>query len=125
QPMSHEVEVGQTLDGRFQITELVSRSGMASIFKGKDLQTGETVALKIPFMQFESDPAFYSRFQREESIGWKLKHPYILRIVPVEEKSRPYIATEFLQGRTLRSVMQDWTAGGATTARDCGPQAAA
>ena len=106
QPMSNEVEVGQTLDGRFQITELVSRSGMASIFKGIDLQTGETVALKIPFMQFESDPAFYSRFQREESIGRKLKHPYILRIVPVEEKSRPYIVMEFLQGNTLRSMMQ-------------------
>jgi serine/threonine protein phosphatase PrpC len=106
QPMSHEVEVGQTLDGRFQITELVARSGMASIFKGIDTQTGETVAVKIPFMQFESDPAFFSRFQREESIGRKLKHPFILRIVPVEEKSRPYIVMEFLQGQTLRSVMQ-------------------
>ena len=106
QPMSHEVEVGQTLDGRFQITELISRSGMASIFKGIDLTTGETVALKIPFMQFESDPAFFSRFQREESIGRKLKHPYILRIVPMEDKSRPYIAMEFLKGQTLRNVMQ-------------------
>jgi sulfur transfer complex TusBCD TusB component (DsrH family) len=106
QPMSHEVEVGQILDGRVQITELVSRSGMASIFKGTDLQTGETVALKVPFMQFESDPAFFSRFQREESIGRKLKHPYILRIVPFEDKSRPYIVTEFLQGQTLRAVMQ-------------------
>ena len=62
QPMSHEVEVGQTLDDRFQITELVSRSGMASIFKAIDQKTGETVAVKIPFMQFESDPAFFSRF---------------------------------------------------------------
>ena len=106
QGMSHEVEVGQTLDERFQITELISRSGMASIFKGTDLQTGETVALKVPFMQFESDPGFFSRFQREESIGRKLRHPYILRIVPVEEKSRPYIVMEFLRGQTLRSVMQ-------------------
>ena len=47
------------------------------------------MALKIPFMQFESDPAFFTRFQREESIGKKLKHPYILRIMPVEDKSRP------------------------------------
>jgi len=107
QPMSHEVEVGQTLDDRFQITELVSRSGMASIFKAIDRQTGETVAVKIPFMQFESDPAFVSRFQREESIGKRLRHPYVLRIIPVEEKSRPYIVMEFLQGRTLRNVMQN------------------
>jgi serine/threonine protein phosphatase PrpC len=106
QPMTNEVEVGQVLDDRFKIVQLVSRSGMASIFKAIDQTTGETVAIKIPFMQFESDPAFFTRFQREESIGKRLRHPYVLRIIPVEEKSRPYIAMEFLQGRTLRSAMQ-------------------
>ncbi len=106
QPMSHEVEVGQTIDDRFQITELVARSGMATIFKAIDQKTGETVAVKIPFMQFESDPGFFSRFEREESIGKKLRHPNVLRIIPVEEKSRPYIVMEFLQGRELRSTMQ-------------------
>ena len=40
-PRSHELEVGQVLDERFQITELISRSGMASIFKAKDLKTGQ------------------------------------------------------------------------------------
>ena len=53
------------LDDRFQIQEVVSRSGMASIFKAKDMTTGEIVAIKIPHMQFESDVAFFSRFQRE------------------------------------------------------------
>ncbi len=105
-PMSNEIEVGQVLDGRFRITDLISRSGMASIFKAQDLQTGEPVAIKIPFLQFESDPAFFSRFQREESIGKTLHHPFVLRIVPVEEKSRPYIVTEYLQGQTLRQVLR-------------------
>jgi serine/threonine-protein kinase len=106
-PMSHELEVGQVLDGRFHITEVVSRSGMASIFKAKDLQTNQVLALKVPLLQFESDPAFYTRFQREEQIGRQLDHPYILHIVPVEEKSRPYIAMEYLQGQTLRQVMRN------------------
>jgi serine/threonine protein phosphatase PrpC len=105
-PMSHEMQVGQVLDNRFHITEVVSRSGMASIFKAKDLQTGQDVAVKIPFLQFESDPAFYSRFQREESIGRQLDHPNILHIVPVEDKSRPYLVMELLRGQTLRQVIQ-------------------
>ena len=105
-PMGTEVEVGQVLDNRFRITDLVSRSGMASIFKAQDEQSGETVAIKIPFMQFESDPAFFSRFQREESIGKTLRHPYILRILAVDEKSRPYIVMEFLRGQTLRQVLR-------------------
>jgi serine/threonine-protein kinase len=96
--MSHELEVGQTLDERFQITEVLSRSGMATIFKAKDLESGQDVAVEIPFLQFESDPAFYSRFQREEEIGKRLDHPYILRVLPVEEKSRPHIVTEYLKG---------------------------
>ena len=106
-PMSHEMEVGQILDSRFHITEVVSRSGMASIFKAQDLKTGATVAVKVPFMQFESDPAFFTRFQREEAIGATLNHPYILHVVPVEEKSRPYIVMEFLKGQTLRQAMRN------------------
>src|SRR5512135_1278551 len=81
----YELQPGQTLDDRFFITETISRSGMATIFKAVDQKTKETVAIKVPFMQFESDPGFYSRFQREEEIGKRLHHPYILRFIPEEE----------------------------------------
>ena len=106
--MNHdETELGQVLDDRFELTGVISRSGMASVFKAIDRKTGETVAVKVPFMQFESDPAFFSRFQREEEIGNLLKHPNILRFIPVDgEKSRPYIAMELLEGKTLRQVMR-------------------
>jgi serine/threonine-protein kinase len=58
-------------------------------------------------MQFESDPGFYSRFEREEKIGQTLHHPYILRVEPVETpKSRPYIVMEFLEGQTLAHLMR-------------------
>ena len=104
--MSPEMEVGQVLDERFQITDVISRSGMASIFKAHDLASGQDVAVKVPFMQFESDPAFFSRFEREEAIGRTLDHPYILRIIGVEDKSRPYIVMELLKGQTLRQVLR-------------------
>jgi serine/threonine-protein kinase len=105
-PMSHELEVGDVLDERFEITDVISRSGMATIFKAKDRTTDSAVAVKVPLMQYESDPAFYSRFQREEEIGCKLDHPYILHIVPVKDKSRPYMVMELLKGQTLRQVMR-------------------
>jgi serine/threonine protein phosphatase PrpC len=100
---SSEVEVGQVVDDRFEIVSLISRSGMASVFKAKDRTDGQTVVLKVPFMQFESDPAFFSRFEREEAIGKRMDHPYILHIVPVDpdKRSRPYIAMEYLDGQTL------------------------
>ncbi|MHB8174215.1 MAG: protein kinase domain-containing protein [Nitrospirota bacterium] len=101
----YEVRPGQTLDGRFLITETISRSGMATIFKATDQTNKETVAVKVPFMEFESDPGFYARFEREEEIGLRLKHPYILRFFPVENKSRPYIVTEYLRGYTLAHLL--------------------
>jgi serine/threonine protein phosphatase PrpC len=105
--MGNEIEVGQILDGRFKITDLISRSGMASIFKAIDQTNDSVVALKVPFMQFESDPGFYQRFQREQAIGRALKHPYILRMIedPTLNKSRPYIVMEFLDGQTLGHLM--------------------
>jgi len=102
----YELQPGQTLDDRFFITETISRSGMATIFKATDLRTNETVAIKVPFMEFESDPGFFSRFQREEDIGLRLNHPYILKFIPVDDhRSRPYIVTEYLRGYTLAHLL--------------------
>jgi serine/threonine-protein kinase len=105
--VSQEPEPGSILDERFEITELISRSGMACIFKARDHETNQVVALKVPLMQFESDVGTFTRFQREEEIGRQLDHPYILKIVPVTRpKSRPYLVMEYLDGRTLDKVME-------------------
>ena len=98
---------GHVLDGRFLITEVLSRSGMGTIFKAEDKQDGNRlVALKVPHLEYESDPNFFSRFQREERIGLELNHPFILKFIPVENKSRPYIVTEYLKGCTLEHMLK-------------------
>ena len=100
-----DVSVGTLLDDRFEITDVIAKSGMASLFKAQDRQTGKAVALKIPHLQIESDIAGFERFRREEEIGLRLNHPYILKIIPVEKKSRPYIAMEYLEGQTLSDLL--------------------
>jgi serine/threonine protein kinase len=60
---------GDVVDERFAILELIDRGGMGSVFKAIDAGNGRPVALKFPFFALESDPAFYSRFQREIDIG--------------------------------------------------------
>lgn len=103
---AQELEPGQELDGRFKVLEILSRGGMAWIYKALDRRSGRTVALKVPLMQFECDPAFFSRFQREENIALTLDHPFILKVLPVPAKSRPYIAMEYLEGQTLASYLR-------------------
>jgi serine/threonine protein phosphatase PrpC len=108
QPVSNEPQVGQVFDERFEITDIISRSGMSSVYKATDLKTGRIVALKVPLLKLESDPAFFSRFEREEEIGRALDHPGILKIIPIDpkERSRPYLVMEYLQGHTLDEIMQ-------------------
>jgi serine/threonine-protein kinase len=97
---------GRVLDDRFEITDLVARSNMASIFKATDRNTGNSVAIKIPLMALESDIAGFERFQREEEIGAKLNHHAILKVIKVDgPKSRPYLVMEFLEGKTLAEVL--------------------
>jgi serine/threonine protein kinase len=103
--MSYEIKIGAIVDERFRILELIKRSGMSTIFKAMDYGTGQTVALKVPHMELESDPAYFSRFEREAEIAKKLDHPGILKIIPIEDKSRPYIVMEYLEGETLDRVL--------------------
>jgi len=101
-----EVNVGEKLD-QYELTELIARSGMASIFKGRDLTNGADVAIKVPYLQFESDVVFYGRFQREEEIGRRLNHPNIIRVLTPNRKSRMYIVMEYIDGISLRAMMRD------------------
>jgi serine/threonine-protein kinase len=101
-----EVSVGEKLD-QYKITELIARSGMASILKATDTESGQTVALKVPYPQFESDVVFYERFRREEAIGQRLDHPNIIKVLTPRRKSRMYIAMEYVEGNSLRALMRD------------------
>jgi serine/threonine-protein kinase len=104
EPLMHDLAEGDKLD-RFELTSLVARSGMASIFKARDTASGAVVALKIPFLQLESDVVFFERFTREEELLTRLEHPNIVKAVPVADKSRLYMALEWLDGATVRSII--------------------
>lgn len=101
-----EVNVGDKLD-QYELTELIARSGMASIFKAIDRINGQTVAIKIPYAQFESDVVFYGRFQREEEVVRRLDHPNIIKVYTPQRKSRMYIAMEYVEGVSLRVELRD------------------
>ena len=108
-PVSNELQVGDVLDERFEITDVVARSAMSSVLKATDLKTGRQVALKVPLPSLEGDVAASSRFQREAEIGRTLDHPGILKIIDIDPKqqSRLYLVMEFLEGQTLERLMQE------------------
>jgi eukaryotic-like serine/threonine-protein kinase len=100
-----ELQIGDRLD-EYELTELLARSGMASVYRAKDTGTGASVALKVPHLQFESDVVFHERFRREDELGQRLSHPAIVKFLKPRDKSRMYIAMELVEGTSLRALMR-------------------
>src|SRR5258708_16607962 len=71
---------GDILDN-YRIEGVAARSGMASIFRGTDLRTGQQVAIKVPHPEMESDPVFFERFHREGELGKAVAHPGVTKVM--------------------------------------------
>jgi len=65
------------------------------------------MALKIPHPEVEGDPLFYSRFCPEREIGKSLDHPSVVKVVADDDASRVHIATEWVGGQFLRTILSD------------------
>ncbi len=80
---------------------------MASIYRATDLESGRSVAIKIPHPEVEADPLFYDRFKREEEIGKKLDHPGVMKVYGDDDRSRVYMVMEWVDGRLLRQILTE------------------
>jgi eukaryotic-like serine/threonine-protein kinase len=100
-----ELAPGQTLD-QYEILDVIARSGMATIYRARDLDTGQTVVLKVPHLQYESDLVFHERFRREEHIGQRLDHPAIIKVLRPRQKTRMYLPLEYVEGELLSERMK-------------------
>jgi len=102
--VSKPVSAGDMLD-HYRLDAEVARSGMATLFRATDLHDGREVAVKVPHPEMEADPVLLERFRREEEIGQELEHPGIVKTFDGEERSRRYMVIEWVDGRLLRSIM--------------------
>jgi len=97
---------GDQLD-HYRIQAVAARSGMASIFRGTDLETDRPVAIKVPHPEMEGDPVFFDRFHREIEIGQKLDHPGVMKVLSNGDGGQLYMVMEWVEGRLLRQVLNE------------------
>jgi tetratricopeptide (TPR) repeat protein/predicted Ser/Thr protein kinase len=90
----------------YEILELLGKGGMGKVFRARDTQQEKIVALKILSEDAPSEET-RQRFHREASAGMKLSHENIVKIFDVgEEEGRFFITMEFIQGKTIRQLLQ-------------------
>jgi serine/threonine protein kinase len=103
----YEVSAGRVI-GPYRIVERLGAGGMGEVYLAQDSRLGRLVALKVLLSYFASDDERLRRFQREARAASALNHLNILTIYEVGETDEVYfIATEFIDGRTLRELISE------------------
>jgi serine/threonine-protein kinase len=100
------LEPGDVLD-HYRLEAVVARGGMSTLYRAVDKRDGRQVALKVPHPQMETDPVLVERFKREQQIGQELDHPGIVKTYNGEARSRMYMVIEWVDGRLLRSILNE------------------
>src|SRR5262249_20018527 len=86
---------------QFEIIDVLARGGMATVYRARDTGTGQTVGLKGPHLEDASDIVFHERFQREQQIAQRLRHPGLVQGFEQASPSRLYLAMELVEGESL------------------------
>ena len=100
----------RVLSGRYELSHLVARGGMAEVYRAHDQLLDRPVALKVLFPELSVDRSFVERFRREAQAAANLSDPHIVPVFDWGEDGGTYfIVMEFVDGRALSSILR--TAG--------------
>jgi serine/threonine protein kinase/beta-lactam-binding protein with PASTA domain len=104
------------LGDRYDVGQVIGRGGMAEVYEGTDRRLNRRVAIKVLRPDLARDPMFLERFRREAQSAAGLSHPNIVAIYDTGEDligdgpnpvSVPYIVMEFVDGVTLRHMLNN------------------
>ncbi len=97
---------GDVVD-HFVVRHRIGRGGFGTVYLARDMQLGRRVALKVVRRSRLGDQRSVEAFLREARITAQFNHPSIVTVYGVgEHEGQPYVALEFVEGRTLREEMQ-------------------
>ena len=96
-------------DGRYQLHGEIARGGMGAIIKGRDIDLGRDLAVKVLLEEYREKGEVIQRFVEEAQIGGQLQHP---GIVPVYElgqfqDQRPFFTMKLVKGQTLSALLAE------------------
>ncbi|HEU4656749.1 MAG TPA: Stk1 family PASTA domain-containing Ser/Thr kinase, partial [Capillimicrobium sp.] len=121
--MLRDVPRDTMVDGRYRVISRVGSGGMADVYCAEDTQLGRNVALKLLHRRFAEDREFVERFRREASSAASLQHPNVVAVYDRGQwDGTSYIAMEYLDGRTLKRVIDEEAPLPATRAIDLAVQ---
>ncbi|MEQ1763142.1 MAG: protein kinase [Pyrinomonadaceae bacterium] len=93
--------------GRYEISGKIGEGGMGEVYSARDLELDRTVAIKLLPNEFTADEERRLRFRQEAKVVSALNHPNVITIYEIGENDfGHFLATEFVEGKTLREVIK-------------------
>src|SRR3989442_9970901 len=90
----------------YRIVSKIGEGGMGEVYRARDTKLGRDVAIKVLAAAFSENSERLRRFEQEAQAAGALNHPNILVIFHIgTHQGAPYIASELLEGETLRERM--------------------
>ena len=103
---TNDILIGQTLDDRYEILEVIGEGGMAVVYKAMDHRLNRLVAVKVMRAEMAADEEFRKRFTAESHAVAMLSNPNIVAVYDVSHSdSMEYIVMELVDGITLKQYM--------------------
>ncbi len=92
--------------GPYELLERIGAGGMGSVYRAQNTRDGRVVALKLMHEHVASDPSYAERFRREAAVAALIDSPNVVRVLEfASDRGRPYIATEYVDGQSLESML--------------------
>jgi serine/threonine protein kinase len=95
------------LNERYELIKRAGTGGMSTVYQGRDLMLGRTVAIKVLHQSLTNDEEFLHRFQKEAHAAANLSHPNIVTVHDIGQDDRwYYIVMEYVEGWTLKDLIR-------------------
>ena len=101
------LESGMVVGGRYEILETLGKGGMGSVYKARDQELNRLVALKVIRPELARNTAIVDRFKQELRLSHLVTHKNVIRMYDLgEDAGMRFITMEFVEGRDLRSIIE-------------------
>lgn len=95
------------LAARYELLEEAGRGGMGVVYKARDRETGEFVALKILKPEIAADPVASERFINEVRLSRRITHRNVCRVFEFSRAgTTAYLSMEFVERESVRSILE-------------------
>jgi len=99
--------VGSIVEDRYRVEAELGAGAMGSVYRGRHVRVGRTVAIKVLHDHLVREPEMVARFEREARIAAKLKHPNLVAVIDIgtTPDGTKLMVLEFAPGRPMSELV--------------------